>query len=156
MYAIARIMHRTAMSGPAELPTGKTDRWKCKRQTTIRWRRNEALRNRSLQIARAIISAVTLPSSVTARKFPRFGFADAHLYLSNWPSGTLSLEKSTGHLLIQDHAYVNGRPIARWFVRRKICHFEMSFLSPRHSSHSHANSDPRWKLYISALVYLSS
>lgn len=38
-------------------------------------RRNEALRSRLLQIARAIISVVTLPSSVAARrKFPRFGF----------------------------------------------------------------------------------
>lgn len=72
-FVLSRIMHRTAMSVGGQLPTGKTDRAgnaNGKQQSG-----NEASRSRLQQIARAIISLVTLPSSVTARrKFRRFGF----------------------------------------------------------------------------------
>lgn len=79
---------------PAELPTDKTDCWKCMAN-------NPVMRNASrnvdayalpVQITRAIISAVTSRQFQTARNFCAW-FSNVRLrLLSKYPSGTLSLE----------------------------------------------------------------
>jgi len=96
-FLLSRIMHRTALGSrrPVELPTDKTDRWKCMAN-------NPVMRNASrnidvyallVQITRAIISAVTSRRQLqTVRNF-RGWFSNARLkVLSRYPSRILSLE----------------------------------------------------------------
>lgn len=120
-FVLSRIMHRTASGSrrPAELPTDKTDRWKCMAN-------NPVMRNASrnvdayalpVQITRAIISAVTSRRQLqTVRNF-RGWFSNARLrLLSKYPAGTLTPEN---RLLVANlDAYPNEAYLmAIYFVR---------------------------------------
>lgn len=96
-FVLSRIMHRTASGSrrPAELPTDKTDCWKCMANNPIMHNasRNVDAYALPVQITRVIISAVTSRRQLqTVRNF-RGWFSNARLrLLSKYPSGTLSLE----------------------------------------------------------------
>lgn len=97
-FVLSHIMHRTASGSrrPAELPTDKTDRWKCMAN-------NPVMRNASrnvdayallVQITRAIISAVTSRQFQTARNF------------CAWFSPTATVEVSLGNFISRESTVV--------------------------------------------------